>query len=274
MRKNRLPIFNIFERTIGERKWTVVVYFIFAVALIFMYVVFFPSVQQSSAEVSELVKNLPESLVKSFGLDPKSFTTFEGFLAGKHFSLVWPFLLIALLVSLGASFFAGEIEKGTIEILLSQPISRTRIFFEKFLAGILIILIFVFFSFGAIFPMAEAFNISYKAGRFINLSLIGFIFGLAIFGLSLFFSSIFSEKNKVTFLVVGILIFMYVLNIVSGLKESLDKLKYFSFFYYFNPPQVLVHNKVDCQSLIVFLSVFLVATFLALIWFKKRDIAI
>jgi ABC-2 type transport system permease protein len=267
-------MFNVFQRTLKEKKWAILIYCIAGISLLLLYIAFFPTVQQSATEVSQLVKSLPESLVKTFGLDAQSFITFEGFIAGKHYSLVWPVLLIALVVSFGGSFLAGEIEKGTIELLLSQPVSRLKIFFGKFFAGIANLLIFIVASVLAVFPLAKTYNINYKSEAFLKLALIGFIFGLAIFGLSMFFSAIFSEKSKVTFSVVGILITMYVLNIVAGLKESLDKLKYFSFFHYFNASEVLVYNKINHWAWWVFLGTFLISTILALIWFQKKDVAI
>ncbi len=263
---------NIFQRTLLEKKWVLLIYCLSGILLILMYVVFFPSVQESAAEVSQLVKNLPESLVKSFGLDAQSFVTFEGFIAGKNYSLVWPILLITLLVSLGSSFFAGEIEKGTIELLLSQPISRVKIFLGKFFAGVLILIFFIIASIFAVIPIAKFYNIDYKIEPFLKLGFVGFLFGLSVFGISLLFSAIFSERSKVVFSVSGILILMYVVNIVSQLKDNLEKSKYFSFFYYFNHTEILIENKINHWALGVFLGMFFISVVFAIFWFNKKDI--
>ena len=90
----------------------------------------------------------------------------------------------------------------------------------------------------------------------------------------MFFSAIFSEKGKANFTVLGILIVMYFINIIALLKDNLDKLKYLSFFYYFNYNDILVHNKIDHLTWWVFIGTFVVSTVVALIWFNKRDIAI
>jgi hypothetical protein len=82
-----------------------------------------------------------------------------------------------------------------------------------------------------------------------------------------FFSSLFSEKGRANFIPAGILVLMYVLNIVAGLKDNLKNLKYFSFFYYYNPGKFLVYGEVDNRAWWVFLGTFLVATILAAIWF-------
>ncbi len=97
-------MFTIFCRTIKDKKWVILTYCLAGIIFLWMYIVLYPTVQSSSAQVSELIKSLPEPLIKAFGLDPESFTTFEGLVAGKNFSLFWLMMFIGLLVSL-ASFF-------------------------------------------------------------------------------------------------------------------------------------------------------------------------
>lgn len=267
-------MFSIFLKTIKEKKWQILLYSLFGAVFLWMYIALFPTVQKSSADVSGLIKNLPEGLNKAFSLDAQSFTTFEGLVAGKEFSLVWPIMLIGLAVSFGSSFFSGEIEKGTIDILLSEPISRTKIFLSKMLAGIFGIFVFVIISVLSVFPLAYIYNLSFNGENFFKLSLVGFTFGLALLGLSALFSAIFSEKGKAAFSISGILIVVYFLNIISLLKDSLDKIKYFSIFYYFNYSDLLIHGRIDPWSFWVFLSIFLLSSFLGLIWFNKRDISV
>ena len=265
---------NIFKQTFKEKKWTISIYCAAGILFLWLYVSFFPTVQKSTNDVSQIVKNLPQSLTKTFGLDAQSFTTFEGFIAGKHFSLVWPILLIALVVSFGSAFLAGEIEKGTIGILLSQPVSRIKIFLGKLFAGISFLFIFVVASVLSVIPLAKAYEISYKGENFFTFAISGFVFGLAIFGLAMLFSAIFSEKSKANFVVVGILILMYVMNIVAGLKDNLDKLKYISFFHYFNHTDILLYNRVSQSTWWVFLGTFFISSLVALFCFWKRDVTI
>jgi ABC-2 type transport system permease protein len=267
-------MFNIFLRTIKERKWTVLIYCIGVLLFLWMYIALFPTFKGQMANLEQYMKAFPESFMKAFGFEIQYFGTLEGYLASEQFSFIWPIMLIALMVSMGSSFLAGEIEKGTIAILLSQPISRIKIFLSKYLTGFFYLIIFTTVSIISIFPLARAYDITYNTERFCKLGLVSFLFGLAIFSLSMLFSALFSEKSKPTFIVVGILLVMYFINIVSGLKENLDKLKYFSFFYYFKPPEVLNHNVIDKWTWWVFLGTFVISTILALIWFKKKDIAI
>lgn len=267
-------MFNIIWQTLKEKKWSLLIYCLAVILFLWMYIALFPSFKDQMVNLEQYMKSFPESFMKAFGFEIQYFGTLEGYLASEQFSLIWPIMLIALMVACGSSYLAGEIERGTIGILLSQPIPRIKIFFGKYLSGIIYLIIFTSISILSIFPLARLYDISYNTDRFLKLGLVSFIFGLALFSLSIFFSAIFSEKNKPTFILVGILVLMYFINIISGLKESLDKIKYFSFFYYYKPPEILNHNTIDNWTYWVFIGTFLISTIAALIWFKKRDISI
>jgi len=126
----------------------------------------------------------------------------------------------------------------------------------------------------SIIPLAEAYNIDYVVSHFFTMSLLGFLFGWAIFGLSILFSAIFSDKSKVYMATGGIMIGMYVIRIVSILSDKFDKLKYFSFFHYYNAPDALAKNSIAPETFIVFISIAVITTALAAFWFSRRDAAV
>lgn len=264
---------TLFWRTIKDRKLSLLIYCIAVVGFIWMYIALFPSISKSFGQLKDYINSFPKGFLDAFGLDAESFVTFEGYIGSEQFTFIWPIMVIALTISFAGGAIANEIEKGTAEILLSQPISRLKIFFSKYLAGVFTLAVFVFVSVGCIFPMAMAYNITMKSENFIKLGLLGFVLGLAILSLSMLFSAIFSDKGRANFIPAGILILMYVINIISGLQENLKNLKYLSFFYYYNPSKLLVRGQIDNLAWWVFLGTFIIATILAAIWFTRRDIA-
>ena len=72
----------------------------------------------------------------------------------------------------------------------------------------------------------------------------------------------------------GLLIIMYVLNIISGLKENLKNLEYLSFFHYFATGDALIKNIVNSESILVFILTALICTIIGAWRFSKRDIAV
>jgi ABC-2 type transport system permease protein len=182
-------------------------------------------------------------------------------------------MVIIFVIAYGGAQIAGEIEKGTIETILAQPISRLKIFLGKYLAGVASIVAFCAVSIFAVIPLATLHGVDYRLENFWTMSILGFLFALAIFSLSMLATSIFSEKGKSNFAVGGIIIVMYVINVVSTFKESLEDLRYLSFFYYYDHSSAILHNKIDSLAIWVFLGVSVVATILGALWFMRRDIA-
>ena len=263
----------VFWRILKDRRIQILIYCLASIGLLWMYIALFPAFKDQSANLEQLIKSYPESFLKAFNFDIKSFTTVEGYLATEQYSFVYPLMVIFMLVGFAGAAFAGEIEKGTIEILIAQPISRLKLFFSRYFAGLLILIIFTATSVYGAIPLARAYDISISAEAFSKLAILAFIFALAIYSIAIMLSAIFSDRGKVFFITGGILILMYVLNILASIKESLSDLKFASFFYYFNPAKALGHNEIDDWAYLVFLGVAVVCTLIGAIWFSKRDIA-
>ena len=266
-------MWQIFLRTLKDRRTLLIIYCVASIALLWMYIGLFPSIKEQSANLEALVKSYPEALLKAFNFDIHSLTTIEGFLSGEQFSFVWPLMVIFMMVGYAGSSIAGEIERGTIEILLAQPISRLKLFFGRYFAGLVMLVLFVILSILPAMPIIFAYNLTFKTENFMTMSILGFLFGLAIYSLAMMLTNIFSDRGKVFFVSGGFLVLMYVLNIVSTLKENLSDLKYFSFFYYFNQSKALVYNQIDHWAYLVFIGTAVALTVLGAIWFMRRDIA-
>lgn len=246
-----------------------------AVSFVWMMVAVFPSFSGKAEQMTKAFENYPDAMLKAFNIEMDSFlTSLEGFLAGENFSIMWPIILIVLALAFASSTIAGEIDRGTIEILLAQPISRIKIFLSKYFAGLIMLLIFVFASVFSAVPLALLYNVDFNLQSYLAISILGTLFGFSILGISIMFSSIFSEGGKASSAVGGILILMYALNIIAAFKESLGNLKYFSFFYYFDHNAAMLHNQIDAAAAIVFLSVGIVCASIGAVAFVKRDIAV
>lgn len=266
----------IFFRTIKDRRIILLIYCLGVIGFLWMYVGMFPSFADKKEEFNQLMQYYPKDLMQAFGVTEitQIFSSLENFLAMEQFNIVWPIIAIAFVVSIGGASIAGEIEVGTIETLLELPVSRTKIFFAKYLAGLALTIVFTAVSVFAVIPLAAAYHVDYRASHYVTTFVIGLLFAWAIMTLAFFFSVVFNSKGKAYFVPVGILILMYVLKIIASLKENLKDLQYTSFFYYFDANKSLIDNKIDSWSYLIFSGVIVVFTIIAVLWLKKRDIAV
>lgn len=262
-------------RTIYIKRKSLLIYIIICALMVWMFVAFFPTMYEQAEVLSEAFASYPESFLKAFGIDEieSLFLTLESFLAAEYYSMMWPLTFIIFFTSLGVSSIAGEIENGTIEILLVQPISRAKIYFGKFIAGLFILLMFIIVSNFSVIPFALLHNVEINLQSYFVVSILGLLFSLAIFSSAMMFSAMFSSKGRSGSLTAGMLVLMYAINLIATFKESVQNLKYLSFFYYYDFNAALINHKIDLLSIGVFLGFSLVCSLIGLVVFFKRDIA-
>jgi ABC-2 type transport system permease protein len=263
-------VFRLYLKSIYEKKWLFLSLLLFAIFFIWMFASIYKTIAISS--ITEIVKIMPEKLIKSLNIEVGSMNTFEGFIGNEKHTIVITLLTTILGISLASGYLSGEIGKGTIYLPLSLPIKRASFYLTKLLAGMTVMVTFSALSILSTFPLTALYDIPIHSDRFLSLTLACVLFGLSVFGFSMFLSSVFSEKNNVAFIAGGVLILMYVMNMVANIKESLDFLKYYSVFHYFNIVEILVHNNIAGSTWLVFTGSFLLFSSLGLFIFFQRDI--
>jgi len=263
----------LFLKTIKEKMWLLIILCIVSILTLWLYISLYPTFSKQSGEYEKLLASFPKELWEIFGLQDGNFSmsTLEKFISVEMYSLLWPILSIIFFISIGVGLIAGEIEKGTIEIILSLPISRIKAFLSKYLAGATIIIILSFVSIYSVIPIARALNIAYNVETYHKLFLTGTLFCLSGFSVVMLLSTIF-DKGKTILIGTGIYFMMYVITILSALKDNLKDLQYFSFFHYLDASRVLSENKLDEHSILVFSAVTIICTIIAVYIFHKRDI--
>lgn len=92
-----------------------------------LFTSFYPSVEQ--IDVEEYTEAMPEIFRELFNI--QAMTSIEGFLAVEIYQFVWVLLLPLYVAYLGAGVVAGDADADRLDVLLSLPLSRTRLLLEK-----------------------------------------------------------------------------------------------------------------------------------------------
>ncbi|MCX6812184.1 MAG: ABC transporter permease subunit [Candidatus Berkelbacteria bacterium] len=256
-----------------ERKWPIIIYSVVSVLLLLLYVSLFPGLQSQSKQLGEVLKSMPAGLLKALGssADQLSNFTLEALLASKQFSVVFQTMAAILAISIAVNDLAAEIERGTIEFLLSQPVSRLKLYFSRFFSGAILLITFTAFSTISVIPLAKMFNVAYQANVYFMLFFVGSLFALACYSFSYLISALSSTNGRVFGIAGGIIGYMYITFIVSTLKENLDKLKFVSFFHYFSAD--VIYNGIDKLAIWVFVLTIIICTTVGAVIFQRRDIS-
>lgn len=266
-------MYTLIVRYLKDKKTAIIAYSVAEILFVTMYVSLFPALKKQSEELQKLLATYPKELYSVFQIQDLNFSTLEKFLGLEQYSFMWPILAIILVISLAGGALANEVNRGTIGNILAKPVSRMQLYFARYIAGVKAFAIFVIISIFCVIPIAAIFQVDFVAKAYAALSVLCFLFGLAIYSIAYMFSALFSDKGKVYMLSAGIVVVMYVLNVVASLRESLKGLRYASFFYYFDFNTALNQYYIRWLALVVFLGIAVVCTALGAYIFKKRDIA-
>lgn len=173
-------MFTIFWRTIKDKKVFISIYCLAAILMMFMYVAMYPSIKDEAENFDELFQSYPEEFFKAFNIETISFDKIENFLSVENYSIVWPLMAMFMMVSLAGYSIAKEIEKGTAEILLAKPVSRLKIYFTRYMTGLVVLLFFTLVSVFSVIPLAEIYNVDYAPDHHVRIFVLSFLLGLAV----------------------------------------------------------------------------------------------
>lgn len=266
----------IITRVLNTNVKKVVIYLIISTIFLVLYAGLFPELQSQGEDFQKLLSSFPEGFLDAFGFKEglDFFSNFGAFLSTEYFSFVWPIMAITFLISYGSGAIAGEIERGTIDIILSQPISRLKVYFGKVFAGIDLLTIFIIITISMIWPIARVFNVDISIQKLIITSIGGALFCFSILGLSFFFSSFTSTSGRATLIVAFILLVMYALDLLANLNADYDFVQYFSYFYYFDQNALLIEGKLAIESILVLGVTGTINILFGAFLFLKRDISV
>jgi len=104
------------------------------IALIVLTVALFPSIQETGADLDAYLESLPPGATRAFVGNVTTLTTIEGYLVSQLYQFGWVLLLAIYYAYAAASTVAGEVERGTVGLTLSLPVTRTRVVVGKFLS--------------------------------------------------------------------------------------------------------------------------------------------
>ena len=174
-------------------------------------------------------------------------------------------LLCIWAVGRSAGAVAGELDRGTLELLLAQPVPRWRLVLAHFLADLAIIpLLCLGLWAGTLFGLwlLGPFQVDEESLRALRLPVVinpevlttdGRAFGnglgnvaallFAIGGITMFISACGRFRNRVLAVAVLATLLQFLVNLIGQLWETVAFLRPFTVFYYYQPQQVVLHGK-------------------------------
>jgi ABC-2 type transport system permease protein len=229
------------------------------------------------AQFGEQFRQIAES-----GILPSVFSNFGG---GDIFSLAGAIALgfvhpiaVALVsvfaVGFAAAAVAGERQRGTLEVLLSRPVSRRSVYLTLLVACLVFIGLVVAAQIAGSYTGAVLFGVASEVSV-ANLALLwlnGILLYAAFASIGLAASVSFDRLGPPLGITLGVVVVMYFMDVLGSLWPDAQVLQPYSLFHYLRARDILV-DKAHGLDPVLLLVVVLAGVAWSLWEFPRRDLA-
>lgn len=171
----------------------------------------------------DLRDNIP-AVIKMIPLQPLQdfFRAMDeyGFWAYVCFQIFWKaagVFGIAAAGLMGTGIVAREVDNRTAELLLSRPISRASIFFQRWLAGAILLVVPMFLASAAVILLAPRVDETIAPSVILSATAYVSLFVLAAYTLTAALSARFSHQMKAGIVVMGFMLLQFALYMIKQL---------------------------------------------------------
>ena len=230
-----------------------------------VYPTFKETMQEMSSQMSEQFSFIPGA---------EDLASYVGFLNIELYQIFWVLILGIIIGFFAAASISKEIEAKTIDILMSNPVSRKQIVFEKLLGLTPFVIIINFTTMCSVYLTTMIIDEKIDLGNLALTHISSMTYFIAILSMGLLISVVVDEKMKASITMIALIVFMYLLESMSQIVEDFKSLGLLSITHYFNPYDSLKTGKVDIVGQIVLLCVISTSLIMSLIYFEHKDITI
>lgn len=253
---------SLFERRIGVLCWSIGIFL-----LIFGVGLMFPSMRDLFGKD---MAQIPKEFQGWFGETTNIMTTFSGYMATELVGNIG-IMLVIMAILYGITFIAGDEEKNVLQSLLTLPVSRTQVYFQKYFALTTINILAIIVWAIAVLVVALTLNEPLKFSVLFKIIVMFFLTNMTLSTFAYSLSAI-SGKRSVGGIVTGCYAFLaYFVNALSAQSDIVAKINYLSIFKYADYIS-LINRAIDLNNVLLMLSLILLFMISGLLIFTRRDI--
>jgi len=236
-----------------------------------LLVIFYPSMHQEGV-MDELAKTMPPALQGLIG-DLADLSHFDTYIASQLFDIRLPLLagIMALILGLGLS--VSDEERGELRTLLSLPISRTKLFVQRWLAMVTILgvtLTGLLIGLYASMPFVEGATIDVSE-MLPLVAMTGLM--MVTFGTIPLAIGIATGKRAVASAIgIAVVIGSFILSSFGAAVDWLEPYVKLSLLNYF-PAVDIVKSGIDISDVLVLGGITAALLIIAFVLFRRRDVA-
>ena len=261
---------TVLLKSLRDMRRSVVWWSLGLVGLVAMMVAVYPTVRDNE-ELNELVESYPEALKAfiAFG-GVVDYLSPAGYLGSELFSFMIPLLFLVAAIGNGAGTIAGEEERGTLELLLSAPVTRTRVAAEKLAALLVELGVLGLVLWLALWIGARAVDMEIAAsnlGAATLAALVALVFGTIAFLLG----AATGRRTLAIGVAAAAAVAAFLVNSLAALVDALEPIQKASPFYHYAASDPL-RGGVDVGRMSLLAAIAVVAAGVGIVLLGRRDV--
>lgn len=226
----------------------------------------FTTFSGSAEQMNQLLEAYPQGMLDAFGITDLS--KVENYMNSQVFLLA-PLALAFFSILAAAGAIAGAEERGTIDVLLGNPIRRWQLVAGSFAATAFslleIVAIMGILTWGTAVLMDVDLSFESAAGAVLNMWPVCLFFG----GVAMLCSAIFHRRALAVAIPSFLLFGMYLIDAIGRASEDLEDLRPAAVFYYYGSA---IEDGIDWANFGGVTLAALALVLLAILFFHRRDI--
>ena len=260
---------TLFLHEIKRNKLSLIIWSVALAWMLGICIIIYPEMQTQMGDLGAMFSDMG-AFSDAFGMDMLNFGEFMGYFGVEIGNTLG--LGGALLAGIvGVTALSKEERDGTAELLLTMPVSRTRIVAEKLLFSAFHILVV---NLACVIVSAVgilAISVEADAGKIALIFLANFIMQLEIMAIT-FGISAFLKKGAMG-IGIGISFGLYFLNILANLADEIEFVGKITPFGYANSGYIIEYGKIELLPLIIGIVLAMLGISVAFEKYTKKDIS-
>jgi ABC-2 type transport system permease protein len=232
---------------------------------------FYPTILENAAEFEKMLAIYPKELMAAFGITG-SLGDQGTFINSYIFQFLWP-LVAAIAGILLATRVAADADSGFLDLPLSSRLPRVRYLGSSIVAQIVGLAVIAALTIAAIVVVDLFIEPDFDTVRLAMAGFHAFAMAAAIAGVTCALAVILLDRGRAAGIAAGILILMYLVNVIAQLSPDLKEIARLSAFHYFDLSEVIDTGIYPTVDTVIFLVTAALGWLLALWVFRRRDLA-
>jgi ABC-2 type transport system permease protein len=258
---------SVFLKTLYDKRWFLFGWTLGALVLFNLTTVFYPAVADS---IDDLVKSIPPALQGVVG-SVSAYQTYAGYIGSAVFGSQGIMYFVPLAIILGLSLGSGDELSRRLYQLLAQPISRQSVVLQKWLAGLVLLLVIVTSVYGSLVAVSLLIGETVPHEALLRMSAMSYLYTVTLFTLTYSIAVAWAKRGLAIAITAGWALGSLLIYTLAPQVKWVKDIDWLSAMKYYDTPR-FVDQAIEIRDVAVLMIVCIVVIIVALINFSRRDL--